>query len=420
MNSSNLTTTLSAEYSATTPTISPGTTTQPNTLAYAMYDFSVFFNNYLDPSLSTTGSILNLACCLIFSTSSKFDNRMYRLLFWVALFHMATHTVEAFFVLAASHHLWISHSYSMTFYLHIFKEPIKNMLIMMSWLCSISVSWERYILISQTRLFDRFTKVPIWALITTFAIASIGAFTFQIIGYQIIGYYVYMCNEQLCYFYTNKNESYVLYGNYDIRMENQGKINEYFAKVHSQVSDTTPYQIGALGVFAFRDILLWSVFLVINVLLAYETTKHVRKTHALSRIKPDVDWRMMEARTTAVAGAGEPAVPRTPETSGPVMSAAQRAQIRVTLMVIVTSSIMALSGFFYFINMVLKSKYLQKAESNSAVLNGLFLVLELGLSDTFYFFSYWVDFFVYLGFDTNFRGRIIELFKRGASVFKRQ
>jgi hypothetical protein len=363
-----------------------------------IYPFFVFVANkfytinyvFLAPVICGIGFILNMIACGIFMTA-EFKLKMYRLLFWTSFFHGVALLVQTLEPITQLDSTYASHFEAV--YRMAIRTWIYNAFTMTALLCNVAVSFDRYIMVSK-RCECFFSKIPVLVLVSVFFLISLACFCFPMFAYYIKLYISESGREYFWLYYTDFGYS------------------DGFSDVR-------------IVMYGFRDCILWFIFVVINVLLLFETRKHFRNKKRLrvgfennnatttqnntaatlqtaSRLNNRLTRKSLVAQTNATQVRGN--LKRTD---------AEKAEIRITRMTIVTSVVLIFGQVSYFINILCTTITGFTNSSPTMYLNAVlrFINTIAILSNEV---AYAALFFVFYFFDKNFKGFILKKISRAS------
>lgn len=348
----------------TTTSDTPATTTTPEYVYPAIVSIAAKYAsinlNYIVPSICAFGIITNIICCLIF-TAPVFKLRMYHLLLSVTSFQTIALLMQVFTPVVTSKNDAISHSYATTVYRMGFRTWLYNAFAMCSLLLNLAVSFDRYIMISR-KCNCFLSKVPVTVLIIVFCSVSLACFSFPMFSYYIA------CDPASngTYFYLDNTP----FGN-----------SAGFVEIR-------------LAMFFLRDFVIWLIFVVINVMLFYETKKYMNKKKALvSKGRPSTVGTQVQAESASRGGS------RGKERQS------DQVEMKMAIMIIVMSSVIAVGQMPYFIGIVLLAvgfyAYIPQRAAFDSLQN---FVNNIGFTCLYTSFS--VNIFLYYFFDRNFENYV--------------
>jgi hypothetical protein len=342
----------------------------PYISTFASY-YSFYNNLVLAPVVSGIGFFLNLVCCGVFLTAN-FKMRMYKLLFWTSFFHAFALLIQTFQPILLD--VPLGYSFGACVYRMALRTWIYNAFTMTALLCNIAVSFDRYIMVSRKcKCFC--SNIPVYVLVGIFLVFSLACFCFP-----MFAYYIGPWTSDLG--------------------------NEYFWVYYTDFAFSPGFDYIRFVMFGFRDCVLWFTFVIINVMLLLETKKHFRNHKRLTLGFGKKSY-----------GPGQSTAASTSPTALQANQAAQnntradseknRAERRITLMVVVTSVVLIFGQVTYFIAIMCTTLTHFTVPSPSYYFRGATSLIYTTsiLSNQI---GYSVLFFVFFFFDKNFKGFIVQ------------
>jgi hypothetical protein len=168
--------------------------------------------------------------------------RIYRLLFWSTLFYDVALFIRAFEPVTQFEP--VSDSYGAQCYKMGFRTWLYNSAAMTALLTNLAGSFDRYTLITN-KCQCCCTKMPVLALVGIFLVFSLACFCFHT---------YFVVHHQL----AKTGES-------------------YFSLDYTSFGKTIGPDVIRIFMFGFRDCVLWFAFVIINVLLIFETKRCMQK-----------------------------------------------------------------------------------------------------------------------------------------------
>lgn len=321
-------------------------------------------NNYIISAICSFGIVTNIICCIVFLLP-KFKIKIYQFLFWKSFFHLAGLLIQVFTPVIYSSSL--GNTYATTLYRWVFRTWVYNSFCMAALFCNLAVSFDRLIMISKKC--DCFlSRVPVLVLLVAFFVFSLACFFFPLFTYYIA---------------PGSPEYYPDGGAYQL----------YYTEWGRSLGNT----IVRITMFSLRDIVLWILFVVVNVILLYEARKVFRRKA-----------NMTAATVHVVSGTLDRKQSDTPLSKSKGNKMSNQAERRMTNMTVVMSAVLAFGQMPYAITIIMWGVWYS---SSTDYTNGISVMLNHLAFDMLYF-SFGVSIFIYYFFDKNFKTTIDDFFKK--------
>lgn len=327
---------------------------------------------YIMPAICAVGIVTNLICCVIF-LMPKFKLKIYKLLFWKSLFHLAALLIQVFTPVVSGSK--VSNTFATTVYRWVIRTWVFNGFCMAALLCNLAVSFDRVIMISKKC--DCFcSKIPEIVLVVVFLVLSLACFFFPFFAYYIV---------------HPKNQPP---GYYTLQYTDWGNSFSFF-----QVR---------IAMFGLRDVILWFFFVLVNVWLVYEARKMFQRkaallTKAVTHPQKETTLAIEESNARKTSNQCSP---ETSHVKSHPKSLSDRAERRMTIMTIVMSIVLAVGQMPYFWNILLYGIFYN---AGNPYRNGVTSFLNHLAFDMIYV-SFAVSVFIYYFFDKNFKSVIDGIF----------
>nr|QVK45826.1 G protein-coupled receptor [Proales similis] len=315
--------------------------------AFTWRNFEDLMFLYFHPGISIFGFVCNLICLAVFLTPRFRKNNMYVMMGAASFFYAAALGIMMGLPSIRTEVRW---SYSVAVYRLYFRPWLHNTFSMCALCCNIAVSWDRYVLIGR-RFKCSCTQIPPILLMIIFFIVSAILFGFVLFAYTVSPHPL------------------------------------GFSLLYTDFGNSAEVFIVRVIAFGTRDILLWIVFVFINTLLVIETKRHMSKKKALAGAKSEAT-----STNTDNAGKTEAAASK---------SASEKAERRVTNMVLVNSLILVLGRTPHAVQIMFYFLSGPELIAVRSYFNSISTLIILA--------SYSLNLFIFWMYDKNFKGFIKEV-----------